>query len=191
MASTEPIRSKKQLDLLAGYWLKKGHFRNYTLIVLGVCTALRISDLLRFTWGDVYDEDHGVFRSRVTLIEQKTGKRNTIALNKKAIYALQLLYPYRRGKFLFSNNRHNAGPISRVHAWRIIRAAAEASGIEGCIGCHSLRKTFGYHAWVAGTSPVILMDIYNHSSYEITRRYLGVSQDDRDKVYLNTSFFGA
>jgi site-specific recombinase XerD len=56
-------------------------------------------------------------------------------------------------------------------------------GISHKVGCHSLRKTFGYHAWKGGKSLAVLTDIYNHSSYAITRRYLGVSQDDRNEVY--------
>ena len=187
--ATEPIRDKKKLRELAGYWLKRGNLRNYLLIVLGVCTALRISDLLKLTWADVYDKGRGAFRSHITLTEQKTGKHKNIALNKKAIAALRLYEPHRRGVYIFTNNRKNPAPISRVQAWRIVKAAALAIKLAGKIGCHSLRKSFGYHAWKNGTSPVVIMDIYNHSSYEVTRRYLGVSQDDRDGVYLNLALF--
>ena len=44
MAATEPIRNKHQIRELAGYYLCKGQLRNYVLIVMGVHTALRISD---------------------------------------------------------------------------------------------------------------------------------------------------
>ncbi|MDR1131380.1 MAG: tyrosine-type recombinase/integrase [Oscillospiraceae bacterium] len=187
--TTEPIRDKKQLRALANYWLKRGNLRNYTMIVLGVCTALRISDLLRLTWEDVYDSERRAFRAHVTLTEKKTGKHKTIALNRQAVKALSLYFPHRRGRYIFANNREGAAAISRTQAWRVIRAAAEAVKAAGRIACHSLRKTFGYFAWKAGVQPVMLMDIYNHSSFEITRRYLGISQDDRDKVYLAMTLF--
>ena len=46
-----------------------------------------------------------------------------------------------------------------------------------------MRKTFGYHAWKKGIPPAVIMDIYNHSSIEITKAYLSINQDDRDDVY--------
>ena len=184
MAATEPIRDKKQLKQLAEYYSKRGQLRNYVLIVMGAYTALRISDLLRLTWNDVYNFTQASFRTHIALTENKTGKQKTVALNNKALYALNLYFPHRTDDFIFSNHRKKLAAISRVQAYRIIRTAAEALGIVGHISCHSLRKTFGYHAWNSGVPVVVLMDIYNHSSYEITRRYLGISQDDMDKVYL-------
>jgi len=189
VSATEPIRDKNKLRQLAGYYLQRGQLRNYVLIILGSHTALRISDLLRVTWPDVYDEGVGDFRSHIILTEKKTGKQKTIALNRQAVTALRLLYPHRRGVFVFVSNRRDERAISRVQAWRVIRAAAEAIGLAGVIACHSLRKTFGYFAWKSGVLPVMLMDIFNHSSFEITRRYLGISQDDRDKVYLDMALF--
>ena len=190
MAATEPIRDKNQLRQLAQYYLKRGQLRNYVLIVLGTCTALRISDLLRLTWEDVYDEELGDFRPHVTLTERKTGKQKTIALNKQAKKALRLYHSHRRSGYIFASNRKDKRAINRVQAWRIIRAAALALRIAGKVACHSLRKTWGYHAWTSGAvSPVVIMDIFNHSSYEVTRRYLGVAQVDLDRAYLSLALF--
>ena len=161
MAATEPIRNKGQLKALANYFLKRGQFRNYALIVAGTCTALRISDLLKLKWTDVYDEKQRVFHTHVTIVETKTGKAKTIALNKQVLQALRLYLPHRRGDFIFASSRRNANAISRVQAWRIIRAAAMAVGLHGKISCHSLRKTWGYHAWTSkAVSPVVIMHIY-------------------------------
>ncbi len=50
--------------------------------------------------------------------------------------------------------------LSRYQAYRIIQAITQAVPIEGHISCHSLRKTFGYHAWKQGADPVVIMLIY-------------------------------
>ena len=77
----------------------------------------------------------------------------------------------------------SGGAISRIQAYRIIRSDAEALDFRSKVSCHSLRKTFGYHAWKNGVSPAVLMEIFNHSIFAVTRRYLGVTQDDKDEVY--------
>jgi integrase len=171
MSATEPIRDKAQI-------------RNYVLIVIGVHTALRISDLLRLTWDDVYDFERNRVRETVAVTEKKTGKRKIIALNAAAVKAIELFAPQaaQNGRFLIENPQTKKA-ICRVQAYRIIRAAAEAVGI-GRVPCHSLRKTFGYHAWKNGVSPAVIMEIYNHSSFAVTRRYLGVTQDDKNEAYL-------
>ena len=71
MAATEPIRDKNQLKELADYFLRKGQLRNYTLVMMGTYTVLRISDLLRLKWSDVYDEEKQEFRTHITVIEKK------------------------------------------------------------------------------------------------------------------------
>ena len=149
MSASEPIRDLGNLHALSRYFLQRGQYRNNSMIVLGVCTALRISDLLRLKWEDIYDEAVGAFRTHFTLTEQKTGKRKTIALNQQAIDALKLCLEYKHGEFIFAS-RGSDKPISRMQAWRIIHEAVQSLGITENISCHSLRKTWGYHAWTDG-----------------------------------------
>jgi integrase len=169
--------------------VKRGQYRNHLLLVICTHTALRVSDILRLEWGDVFDEERDAFRSHAIVTERKTGKRKAIALHPKIIAALRMYYPHRRGELLFAGNRAKGGAIGRVQAWRILRGAAQALKLGVRVTCHGLRKSFGYHAWRDGESPVVLMAIYNHSSYEVTRRYLGVAQDDLDRAYLGLALF--
>jgi len=185
MATTQPIRNKRQVKELVDYYLNKGQLRNHILVTLSIHTALRIGDLLRMTWDDVYDFDKNQVRKSLVMIEGKTKKPKTIALHKAIIRALSLYAAIAaaKGKPIIENQRTGKA-ISRVQAYRLIRAASEALDFEEHISCHSLRKTFGYFAWKSGVSPVVIMDIYNHTSLAVTQRYLGVTQDDRNAVYL-------
>jgi len=185
MSTTQPIRDPEQARELCEYFLKRGQMRNYVLAAMSLHTALRVSDLLRITWSDVYDFKANRFYDCITITEKKTHKTKIIKLNAKIISALKLYFKItaKPGKPLFVNARTGEA-ISRVQAYRIIRAAAEALAFHIRVSCHSLRKTFGYLAWKSGVAVPILMDIYNHSSYAITRHYLGIAQDDRNEAYV-------
>ena len=183
MSTTQPIRKSEDITALKNYFLyEKPSLRNYTLLCLGIN-----SDLLSLTWGDVYSFANGRFRNHVSVTERKTGKGRRIALNKSMKKALELykksLPEVAEETFIFPG-RGGKKPLSRCQAYRILRAAGRALHFETDISCHSLRKTFGYHAWKKGIQPAVLMDIFNHSSYRITKRYLGIEQDDIDQVFL-------
>ena len=188
MSKTQPIKELEQVNALKEYFLERGQYRNYALIVVGMNTSLRISDILMLRWRDVYNYKQGTFRKHLILIEQKTQKRNTIALNEAIIEALQLLRRKERrvspDYYIFLSQKGENQPITRQRAYTLIKSAVSKLGFEENIACHSLRKTFGYQAWKQGVQPALLMSIYNHSSYEITKRYLGISQDERDQVFM-------
>ena len=190
MSTTQPIRDKELLQDFKNYYLLQDpNPRNYVLIVMGLNTALRINDLLHLTWEMVYSPETRQFRTHIQVKEQKTGKENRILLNQEVKKALQYLQDHMNAPaaegYLFQSLRKGGNPLSRYQAYRIIRHAAEEVGLEDVIRCHSLRKTFGYHAWKQGTPPALLMNIYNHSSYQITKHYLCIEQDDKDEVYSN------
>ena len=187
MEKVEPIRTEKKIKDLKKYLLGSGNMRNYALIVLGLNTALRISDILALTWGDVYDFEEKTFKIHVNIKEQKTGKDKNFLLNKNALDGLlkhkrQLGHVNTLDYIFVSRNGENK-PITRYMAIRIIKTSCAAVGIKENVGCHSLRKTFGYHSWKKGVPVPVLMELFNHSSQAITKLYLGISQDDLDDVY--------
>ncbi|MCM1126814.1 MAG: tyrosine-type recombinase/integrase [Lachnospiraceae bacterium] len=194
MNTAQPIRKEADLRHLKEYYRSTcPNQRNYLLLVMGLNTALRISDILSLRWGDVYDFGLKRCKEHLCITEQKTDKNSMILINQNIQNALMEYKRYLASQkksvteeiFLFENNRKEGGSISRVQAFRIIKKAATACKLEGVVSCHSLRKTFGYYAWQQGIKPALLMNIYNHSSFQVTVRYLGIEQDDRDEIFRN------
>ena len=188
MCKTDHIRNPDDIRRLKEYFLERGKYRDYAMITLALNTSLRIGDLLRLTWNDVYNFNSNAYREHIVLTEQKTGKKNRIALNREAVWALDRLKalrkePIKENDVLFRSRNGKNRSIDRTFAFRIIKRAVDELDIEGTISCHSLRKTFGYHAWKKGVPPELIMSIYNHSSIEITKRYLSIDQDDKDEVF--------
>jgi integrase len=195
MATTSPIKDKKQLRQLADYFLNLGQTRNFAMVTLCAHTALRISDILKLRWRDVYDFERNHIRNEIALTEKKTKKPKRLELHKVAVDALIKLMNSRKcppDDFVFQSRKTDNGkprPISRQQATRIVQEATKTLNWKVKASCHSLRKTFGYHAWKSGVSPVLIMEIYNHSSFAVTRRYLGIDQDDKNEVYAKLKMF--
>lgn len=191
MNTSQPIRKQEDLDKFKNYYVeKKRNPRNASLLIVGLNTALRISDILLLKWKDVYNDKEETFLEHICIIEQKTKKTSKIYMNDSIKQSLETYRAYLKEsgaidgeRYLFENRKGNA--ISRIQAYRLIKQAADYCQIEGVISPHSLRKTFGYQAWKHGVSVPLLMKIFNHSSFEITMRYLGIEQDDRDEVFKN------
>lgn len=194
MNSAQPIKDLGKLEQFENFYMDiEPHMRNHVLLTMGLNTALRISDLLALQWKDVYDFSNESVCEHITVTEQKTKKKSHIFVNR---HIHQVLIIYRnylgdKGKvspecYLFPGQK--GIPLSRVQAWRIIKKAAESCNISGVISPHSMRKTFGYHAWKQGIAPALLMEVFNHSTFAVTRRYLGIGQDDRDEVFRNIYF---
>lgn len=189
MCTTQPIKDSEQLKNFRDYYQCQEHNpRNHALIILGLNSALRISDILDLHWIDIYE--NGKYRTHITINEKKTGKENRIVLNDAAINALEefrrflvIQKRFELNKYIFCSQKAPYDRISRSQAFRIVKKAAEKCGLDEHISCHSLRKTFGYFAWKQGVQPALLMSIYNHSSYEITKRYLCIDQNEKDEVY--------
>lgn len=187
MNIVEPIRDEKKIEDMKVY-LKGQDLRNYALFTVGINVALRISDLLGLTWSDVLNENRKGFKP-IKLKEGKTGKSRDIKLNKTAQKALRELLDsldtYDMDDFIFKSREAQNRPITRQQALNVLKNAAAAVGIKENVGTHTLRKTWGYHAWKNGFNPALIMETLNHANLSVTKRYLGIRQDEINDLYEN------
>ena len=193
MNYVEPIRNLKSIKALKAYLKDNKRPRDYLLFTLGINIALRIGDLLKLKVGAVAERDGDGWRIRDELrtIEGKTSKRRIMQLNDSAREAVQFWLDAHddaaETDYLFASQKHMDRPITSGQAWRLAKEWAAVVGLEGNIGTHSLRKTFGYWAWKNGTRTETLQELFGHSRPEITRRYIGVSEREIQDVYNNVN----
>ena len=187
MKAVDPIRNEKKIQDMKVY-LKGKNIRDYTLFVVGINVALRISDLLELRWSDVLEENKKKFKP-IKLLEGKTKKKRNIQLNKTSQKALRELLnsldTYTMEGFIFKSREGENKAISRQQALNILKDASRSVGVKDNVGTHTLRKTWGYHAWKKGFSPALIMETLNHSNLSMTKRYLGIRQDEINYLYLN------
>ncbi|MBM7625121.1 tyrosine-type recombinase/integrase [Sporohalobacter salinus] len=191
MAKVEPIRDKKKITTIINLLKGKENWRDYVLFVLGINFGLRIGDLLRVQVKNVR-EDSGYIKDSFEIKEQKTGKYNSIEINQAAKETLELLFEKTKigenptNYLIYNTQSYPLGSeaISRVQAYRLIRKWCKQVGLTSLnIGTHTLRKTFGYHAWKNGINIEALQEKFKHESTSTTREYLGIEKKDVKETY--------
>lgn len=185
MNFVDPIRDRKKIAQIKNQLRGERRYRDLLLFVVGINTALRVSDLLKLRIGDFVEPD-GAIRSRFWIREEKRGKRNEVVINdsiREALGDYLTAYPTivaDPAHFVFFNTktRDFRDAIQRGQAWKFIAGICAAVGLRGNFGTHTLRKTWGYHARMNGVDLALIMERLNHNSLAYTKRYLGITDDE-------------
>lgn len=183
MEYVDPIKDIEQINAIKEN-LKKQSQRDLLLFVFGINTGLRISDLLALKVRDVFD---GEKVKEFLYIEED----DVIGyfINNAVKYEIENYFAqhdFKMEDYLFKSKK-DLKPITRQQAYRIINNAAKEVGVIGKVGTHTLRKTFGYHAYRKGIAISILMSIYHHHSSAETLRYIGIDKDEKQVIKVDVN----
>lgn len=177
LKNVQPLRTPQEIEDMKWALEKYCSLRDKFMFTIGINTGLRVSDIVKLKVSDVKD------KKRIILKEQKTGKiknfglpptlRKEIAEYVRLMEEDDWLFPSRKGK----GENH----ISTTQAYRVLTKAGEMLGRDD-IGTHTMRKSFGYAYYRKTKDIAFLQDIFNHSSPDITKRYIGITQEEIDKT---------
>ena len=169
---------------------KDENYKMSLFIALGCFTGLRVSDILALRFSQIL----GV--SEFTIIEKKTGKKRTIRLNPKLQKHIQECYkqinPIGVNAPILVSQKGTIFTIQAIN--RILKDIKKKYKVKiKNFSCHSLRKTFGRQVYNMNSENselalVKLMELFNHSSVAITKRYLGLRQEEILETYDVLSF---
>ena len=169
---------------------KDENYKMSLLIALGCFTGLRISDILALRWKQILSTEE------FTIIEKKTGKKRVLRLNSQLQQHIQECYehiqPIGLKAPILVSQKGTVFTIQRINV--ILKEIKQKYRLKvKNFSCHSLRKTFGRQVYNMNSENselalVKLMELFNHSSLAITKRYLGLRQEEILQTYDCLSF---
>jgi len=160
------------------------------LIAIGTFTGLRISDLLTIKYSDILTDD------TFTIREKKTGKERRIKISKdlktivnRIVQKLQI----RDLNTLIFLNKYGTKAIDQSYCNVKLKEIFKQYHIKssGNTSSHIFRKTLGRRVMFlnnySNESLVLLMELFGHSSMSITKKYLGIRQQEIYSIYDSLS----
>lgn len=178
----QPIKDMDKIIELKRELLKR-NYKYYMVCIIALNTGMRIGDIIALKVCDVKNKTHIVIR------EEKTNKTKVFPINTQLRQEVnRFIVGMHEDNYLFESRQKNSNGIkvhvSRVQVYRYIKKVAEEIGIDN-FGMHSFRKSFGYFYYQQTKDLAKLMEIFNHSSQQVTKRYIGLSQEEIDQSLQN------
>lgn len=157
---------------------------------LAFCTACRISDVLSIKWCDILK------KSAFSITEKKTGKTRRITFNKSVQQKISELYRIlgspNKEQYIFASKR-TGKPISVQYVNKQLKRFKFRYGLHiNNFSSHTFRKTFGRYVYDtnghSADSLILLNRILNHSSIQVTKTYIGITQEEINSVFDSIAF---
>lgn len=166
------------------------NYKMCLLVSVGCFWGLRISDILALKWNDILGKDS------IEIIEKKTQKKRIIAVNPQLKQLISDCYikikPLGIQSPVFISQKGSVYSIQRINI--ILKQIKVKFKLDiQNFSTHSFRKTMGRQVLTlsgenAEFALIKLMEIYNHSSLNITKRYLGIKADEIKETYELLTF---
>lgn len=169
---------------------KDNNYNMSLLVAIGCFSGLRISDILALRWNQILNTEE------LTITEIKTGKQRTIRINMQLQQHIKECYrhinPVGINAPILISQKGTVFTIQRINV--LLKEIKKKYRLKvNNFSCHSLRKTFGRQVYNmnsdnAELALVKLMELFNHSSVAITKRYLGLRQEELLNTYDSLTF---
>lgn len=169
----------------------KAGCRNYTIFQVGKATLLRVSDVMRLRWSDVFKEN-GTVRQNALIHDKKTGKANLLYLKPVQTdllnYQTWLQTNHLVSDWLFPSIQHPDRHITEKQFYKIMSKVGDLLGIN-YLGTHTMRKTGAYRVYTQTNYNIgLVMQLLNHSSEAMTLAYLGLDQASTETMLDQIDF---
>jgi len=188
--TTADYLTKEDFDRLMAGLHTDGYYVWELFCRLAFCAALRASDVLSLRWKDILDVDC------IGKLERKTQKGRQIKLNASVRSKLSELYnllgsPDRELPVVC--NPKTKKPYSLEYINRLLKTFSVRYRLHvKAFSTHTFRKTFGRYVYEnankSAESLILLNTIFRHTSIEITKRYIGIRQDEINEIFNSIKF---
>ena len=175
--NVQPLRTQQEInDFLFCLRRNKNADRDVFLFLIGINSGLRMSDIVKLQKKDI------ISSKNPRIVEKKTGKTRILYLSSLQDLIQDYTKDLEPEDYLFPTTKGGHLEVNTVY--QMFQKVAKLLGRDD-IGTHTLRKTFGYHYYKKTKDVATLMEIFGHSSEKITKRYIGINEDEISETLLN------